>query len=108
MRFLGRALQRHRRRLRALDGLGDGVEVAGADLALVLDRGDALVGRCELGLLQLDERAHLPARVAVGEVRSEEHSSELQSIMRTSSAVFCLKKKIKPIHPLLSKYIQQT
>src|SRR3546814_9946362 len=26
--------------------------------------------------------------------RSEEHTSELQSLMRTSSAVFCLKKKI--------------
>src|SRR3546814_1181569 len=27
------------------------------------------------------------------EVRSEEHTSELQSLMRTSYAVFCLKKK---------------
>src|SRR3546814_6326609 len=29
------------------------------------------------------------------DVRSEEHTSELQSLMRTSYAVFCLKKKIK-------------
>src|SRR3546814_8697534 len=28
-----------------------------------------------------------------GETRSEEHTSELQSLMRTSYAVFCLKKK---------------
>src|SRR3546814_9305929 len=28
-------------------------------------------------------------------VRSEEHTSELQSLMRISSAVFCLKKKNK-------------
>src|SRR3546814_9883072 len=28
-------------------------------------------------------------------VRSEEHTSELQSLMRISSAVFCLKKKKK-------------
>src|SRR3546814_10041014 len=28
-----------------------------------------------------------------GEARSEEHTSELQSLMRTSYAVFCLKKK---------------
>src|SRR3546814_10183386 len=27
------------------------------------------------------------------EIRSEEHTSELQSLMRISSAVFCLKKK---------------
>src|SRR3546814_6923492 len=31
-------------------------------------------------------------RMAAG-VRSEEHTSELQSLMRTSYAVFCLKKK---------------
>src|SRR3546814_10164297 len=29
------------------------------------------------------------------ELRSEEHTSELQSLMRISYAVFCLKKKIK-------------
>src|SRR3546814_2024603 len=29
----------------------------------------------------------------IGEVRSEEHTSELQSLMRISYAVFCLKKK---------------
>src|SRR3546814_1342366 len=28
-----------------------------------------------------------------GELRSEEHTSELQSLMRNSYAVFCLKKK---------------
>src|SRR3546814_9047823 len=28
--------------------------------------------------------------------RSEEHTSELQSLMRISYAVFCLKKKMKP------------
>src|SRR3546814_2605964 len=34
-----------------------------------------------------------------GEVgRSEEHTSELQSLMRISYAVFCLKKKKKTIH----------
>src|SRR3546814_2670195 len=30
--------------------------------------------------------------------RSEEHTSELQSLMRISYAVFCLKKKIKTDH----------
>src|SRR3546814_4970923 len=30
---------------------------------------------------------------AVGALRSEEHTSELQSLMRISYAVFCLKKK---------------
>src|SRR3546814_9885889 len=38
-----------------------------------------------------------PARMsaAVVPVRSEEHTSELQSLMRISYAVFCLKKKNK-------------
>src|SRR3546814_1495136 len=41
------------------------------------------------------ERNH-PARAAlVRIVRSEEHTSELQSLMRISYAVFCLKKKNK-------------
>src|SRR3546814_6843735 len=31
--------------------------------------------------------------IEVLKLRSEEHTSELQSLMRTSSAVFCLKKK---------------
>src|SRR3546814_7912545 len=30
---------------------------------------------------------------AAGDLRSEEHTSELQSLMRISYAVFCLKKK---------------
>src|SRR3546814_6492766 len=32
------------------------------------------------------------------EKRSEEHTSELQSLMRISYAVFCLKKKKKQLH----------
>src|SRR3546814_7455280 len=31
--------------------------------------------------------------------RSEEHTSELQSLMRNSYAVFCLKKKKQTMHP---------
>src|SRR3546814_3926245 len=33
--------------------------------------------------------------IAMGGARSEEHTSELQSLMRISYAVFCLKKKKK-------------
>src|SRR3546814_1932024 len=41
------------------------------------------------------------ATLDVGAERSEEHTSELQSLMRISYAVFCLKKKNKKhnIHP---------
>src|SRR3546814_5568570 len=37
-----------------------------------------------------------------GMFRSEEHTSELQSLMRISYAVFCLKKKTDPHVPSLS------
>src|SRR3546814_1813695 len=37
--------------------------------------------------------------VSKGTPRSEEHTSELQSLMRISYAVFCLKKKKKPNKP---------
>src|SRR3546814_3300128 len=37
--------------------------------------------------------AKMARRLAEIEARSEEHTSELQSLMRNSYAVFCLKKK---------------
>src|SRR3546814_8013151 len=48
-----------------------------------------------------DRRCHLlcvpplgaPRPLVLGEPRSEEHTSELQSLMRISYDVFCLKKK---------------
>src|SRR3546814_9289941 len=50
---------------------------------------DVLVGPVEIPQIARD--------FCVGEilVRSEEHTSELQSLMRISYAVFCLKKKNK-------------
>src|SRR3546814_3880309 len=35
------------------------------------------------------------------QLRSEEHTSELQSLMRISYAVFCLKKKKHNLYPVL-------
>src|SRR3546814_7632783 len=48
-------------------------------------------------LLQIDaDRAPVADGLEFG--RSEEHTSELQSLMRLSYAVFCLKKKKKKTH----------
>src|SRR3546814_10050558 len=44
--------------------------------------------------------AEQPRDRATAEERSEEHTSELQSLMRISYAVFCLKKKKSTIHTL--------
>src|SRR3546814_3939976 len=55
-------------------------------------------------------QAFQAARVGVGLVpedrrRSEEHTSELQSLMRISYAVFCLKKKKQPTRKPQIQYI---
>src|SRR3546814_8105014 len=39
--------------------------------------------------------------------RSEEHTSELQSLMRISYAVFCLKKKINKKHTIKHKHLKR-
>src|SRR3546814_6241502 len=60
----------------AADAFASGIAVIG-----VLDRLEVeAVVRTEFGILARDRR-------------SEEHTSELQSLMRISYAVFCLKKK---------------
>src|SRR3546814_10076777 len=46
------------------------------------------------------------ARRGADVVRSEEHTSELQSLMRISYAVFCLKKKKKPKHATYTTDVQ--
>src|SRR3546814_6594614 len=58
---------------------------------------------CGVALLHLVESiVDLFERYRLGddavEVRSEEHTSELQSLMRNSYAVFCLNKKKQPTH----------
>src|SRR5688572_31175687 len=65
---LGRAVQRGGRGLARGHDLGDLVEVASADLTLVLDRGEAFLHGGEFLLLQLDEGAHVAARVTVREL----------------------------------------
>src|SRR3546814_7038089 len=50
----------------------------------------------QCGEPQDQQRSDGAERIAV---RSEEHTSELQSLMRISYAVFCLNKKKKTNHP---------
>src|SRR3546814_7436157 len=60
-----------------------------------------------LWLTPKEKSAELIARVRRIAGRSEEHTSELQSLMRISYAVFCLKKKIILYHVILY-YIQNS
>src|SRR3546814_3466229 len=48
-----------------------------------------------IAILGVNSDHYLEAMHDVHAVRSEEHTSELQSLMRISYAVFCLKKKTK-------------
>src|SRR3546814_8312906 len=93
-----------------VSGLSDEVAIESKlQMDLCVARGEALMG---LGLLKeaelifdrvLDMGPHAraltnKARIAMilgDTIRSEEHTSELQSLMRISYAVFCLKKKNK-------------
>src|SRR3546814_7424595 len=48
-------------------------------------------------------RPGVPRQAQGGRIRSEEHTSELQSLMRISYAVFCLKKKKIPTQQNISE-----
>src|SRR3546814_1553355 len=94
------AAERHRGQLLALalqagDDVGDFLADGGG-------RGGLAVGAREhrqCGVLvrhraqRLDQRVELRQQHVLPRLRSEEHTSELQSLMRISYAVFCLKKK---------------
>src|SRR3546814_16821715 len=54
---------------------------------------DASSGRAEPGRQVPEEALMLTGDENIVDIRSEEHTSELQSLMRSSYAVFCLKKK---------------
>src|SRR3546814_8231582 len=75
-------------------------------LAFRVDGGDGIgaVGRAAVRDARQRDRhgdADRLSAAGAGPYRSEEHTSELQSLMRISYAVFCLKKKKKT-----TKYIQ--
>src|SRR3546814_10776623 len=67
--------------------------------ALAFDLLLDVFGGHDIGLLAFDTEVRAVlirgrhVRHAIHERRSEEHTSELQSLMRISYAVFCLKKK---------------
>src|SRR3546814_7692495 len=63
------------------------------------DKDEVVGGKLRQDLLRQNRRRHradMATRFhALDHQRSEEHTSDLQSLMRTSYAVFCLKKKKK-------------
>src|SRR3546814_7962275 len=72
------------------------LRVMRSDERYIVGRGDELMfGRCRGGVARQARQCRRCADgSADGKERSEEHTSELQSLMRSSYAVSCLKKKI--------------
>src|SRR3546814_1030624 len=62
----------------------------------------------EAELRKIGEAYAIPADVADADQRSEEHTSELQSLMRISYAVFCLKKKTKKTNAIVIHQLTAT
>src|SRR3546814_6441613 len=96
-------------------GQHDETAIGGGDLARVADDcgarrvagGDVIAGhevvvadrlrRCDQGP-DVDPRVRTEHDAVRIDERSEEHTSELQSLMRNTYAVFCLKKKTTSLH----------
>src|SRR3546814_1917367 len=57
--------------------------------------------------LSAEEKRSVVAAAVKTAARSEEHTSELQSLMRISYAVFCLKKKKKRRENSTTSYIRE-
>src|SRR3546814_8084659 len=66
-------------------------ELVGLAFCWRLDRRDGV----SMGLTSHDRDLMVDGLIYRASPRSEEHTSELQSLMRSSYAVFCLKKKTK-------------
>src|SRR3546814_7981363 len=62
-----------------------------ANKAMIAHHGIDLAGQAEKAAVALKYEAAVAGGIPV--IRSEEHTSELQSLMRISYAVLCLKKK---------------
>src|SRR3546814_1935857 len=60
--------------------------------------GGILPGEAKVGDVLRVEADFFVDGIQITSVRSEEHTSELQSLMRISYAVFCLKKKKTLLH----------
>src|SRR3546814_6769253 len=76
-----------------VDRLRDGVEDRGHHVG---DRRARIFHEKGVGPADQHEAKGRADQQKQSEARSEEHTSELQSLMRISYAVFCLKKKKQP------------
>src|SRR3546814_6499909 len=87
--------------VRAVDHIGEEREVQTTPLGReVLEMHKSSLAKAALRSRQssLSKRRRMMKTAIRSAIRSEEHTSELQSLMRISYAVFCLKKKKQKEH----------
>src|SRR3546814_3207019 len=86
-----------RRRLRQLELLADicsiELQISQGAPTQALLAAAAVIGLDALADMMTEEAPQYRPVAIAAALRSEEHTSELQSLMRSSYAVFCLKKK---------------
>src|SRR3546814_9671599 len=85
--------------------------------AVYFERCQHVIAEARIAHEELDEmaqrpkgrlRVSMPVSFALLSMRSEEHTSELQSLMRISYAVFCLKKTITYKYTMKTPHLRQT
>src|SRR3546814_2111371 len=82
--------------MRAMGGrIGDALAIGNEGSGTVVAAGDSPEAQALIGKTVALLGGEMYAEYRCLPVRSEEHTSELQSLMRISYAVFCLKKKTK-------------
>src|SRR3546814_2923514 len=82
----------------AARAIGGAASLNHCDFTAALDRGVCIAQSQAMApaVVSIDVNRGSTRRIASIAPRSEEHTSELQSLMRISYAVFCLKKKNNP------------
>src|SRR3546814_1989158 len=101
LRELGRAMRPHR-----AAAMQVGIDQRRQDLRTIERRIEVQAELAEKA--QIGPQAGRDHEFVRGNHRSEEHTSELQSLMRISYAVFCLKKKMNKAKPRTHNMLNTT
>src|SRR3546814_1573655 len=84
--------------LSSYDFPGDDIPIVKGSALAALEGRDDNIGRNSIQALMDAVDSYIPKPDRPVDRRSEEHTSEIQSLMGISYAVFCLKKKINLIY----------
>src|SRR3546814_10391223 len=72
---------------------GNYLRISPSSVSIIGYHPEEMIGQSGIRFILPDDLAMARSEMRLMRERSEEHTSELQSLMRNSYAVFCLKKK---------------